>query len=107
MWWLCIKILAAVFRSDLYYLRFPDREQYDFLISLTGLWGSQGNGTQLMKDLLGPIMQGDSAVFPGTIGSTVFTLDERTAFPGILLALLLWLCHGNRSRRRLRMLMTW
>ena len=50
------------FSVGLYYLRFPDREQYDFLISLTGLWGSQGNGTQLMKSLLGPIMDGDRGV---------------------------------------------
>ena len=50
------------FSLGLYYVRFPDREQYDFLISLTGLWGSQGNGSQLMKDLLGPIMQGDRGV---------------------------------------------
>ena len=50
------------FSVGLYYLRFPDREQYDFLISLTGLWGSQGNGTQLMKSILGPIMQGERGV---------------------------------------------
>ena len=50
------------FSVGLYYLRFPDREQYDFLISLTGLWGSQGNGTQLMRDILGPIMQGERGV---------------------------------------------
>ncbi len=50
------------FSVGLYYVKLPDREQYDFLISLTGLWGSQGNGTQLMRDLLGPIMQGDRGV---------------------------------------------
>jgi LPS-assembly protein len=50
------------FSVGLYYLRFPDREQYDFLISLTGLWGSQGNVTQLMKSILGPIMDGDHGV---------------------------------------------
>lgn len=50
------------FSLGLYYVRFPDREQYDFLISLTGLWGSQGNGTQLMESILGPIMGGDRGV---------------------------------------------
>jgi len=50
------------FSLGLYYVRFPDREQYDFLISLTGLWGSQGNGTQLMQSILGPIMGGDRGV---------------------------------------------
>ncbi|MEX2493451.1 MAG: LPS assembly protein LptD [Nitrospirales bacterium] len=50
------------FSLGLYYVRLPDREQYDFLISLTGLWGSQGNGTQLMESILGPIMRGDRGV---------------------------------------------
>jgi LPS-assembly protein len=50
------------FSLGLYYVRLPDREQYDFLISLTGLWGSQGNGTQLMESILGPIMGGDRGV---------------------------------------------
>ena len=50
------------FSVGLYYLRFQDREQYDFLISLTGLWGTQGNGTQLMRDILGPIMRGERGV---------------------------------------------
>ncbi|MDH5776133.1 MAG: LPS assembly protein LptD [Nitrospirota bacterium] len=50
------------FSVGLYYVRLPDREQYDFLISLTGLWGSQGNGTQLMQSILEPIMGGDRGV---------------------------------------------
>jgi LPS-assembly protein len=50
------------FSVGLSYIRFPDREQYDFLISLTGLWGSQSNGTQLAKSILGPIMDGDRGV---------------------------------------------
>lgn len=50
------------FSVGLFYIRFPDREQYDFLISLTGLWGSQGNGTQLMKTLLDPIMKDERGV---------------------------------------------
>lgn len=44
------------------YVQLPDRKQYDFLISLTGLWGSQGSGSQLMRDLLGPIMPGARGV---------------------------------------------
>ncbi len=50
------------FSIGLSYLQFPDREQYDFLISLTGLWGSQGNGTQLMNNILGPILSGGRGV---------------------------------------------
>jgi len=50
------------FSVGLYYLQLPDREQYNFLISMTGLWGSQGNGTQLAKSILGPIMKGERGV---------------------------------------------
>ncbi len=50
------------FSVGLSYVQFQDRKQYDFLISLTGLWGSQGNGTQLMRDILGPIMAGERGV---------------------------------------------
>jgi LPS-assembly protein len=44
------------FSLGLYYQEFPDRTQFDFLITLTGLWGTQSNGTELMKSILGPLM---------------------------------------------------
>ena len=50
------------FSVGLYYIRLPDRQQYDFLISLTGLWGTQGYGTELMKLILGPIMKDERGV---------------------------------------------
>ena len=50
------------FSVGLYYIRLPDREQYDFLISLTGLWSTQGYGTQLMKKVLGPLMTNERGV---------------------------------------------
>ncbi len=50
------------FSLGLTYTRLPDRTQFEFLISLTGLWGTQGNGTQLMKLILGPIMAGERGI---------------------------------------------
>lgn len=50
------------FSLGLTYTRLPDRSQFEFLISLTGLWGTQGHGTQLMKLILGPIMAGEQGV---------------------------------------------
>ncbi len=50
------------FSLGLTYTRLPDRSQFEFLISLTGLWGTQGNGTQLMKLILGPIMAGEHGI---------------------------------------------
>ncbi len=50
------------FSFGLYYQQFPDRTQFDFLISLTGLWGTQSNGTELMKSILLPIMADEKGV---------------------------------------------
>jgi LPS-assembly protein len=50
------------FSFGLYYQEFPDRTQFDFLITLTGLWGTQSNGTELMKSILGPIMANEKGV---------------------------------------------
>ncbi len=50
------------FSLGLFYQELPDRTQFDFLISLTGLWGTQGYGTQLMKAILSPIMSGEKGL---------------------------------------------
>lgn len=50
------------FSVGLYYIRLPDREQYDFLVSLSGLWGTQGYGTELMRMILGPILADERGV---------------------------------------------
>jgi LPS-assembly protein len=50
------------FSFGLYYQEFPDRTQFDFLISLTGLWGTQSNGSALMQSILGPIMKDEKGV---------------------------------------------
>ena len=50
------------FSLGLFYQQLPDRTQIDFLISLTGLWGTQGYGTQLMKAILSPIMVGEKGI---------------------------------------------
>jgi LPS-assembly protein len=50
------------FSIGLYYIRLPDREQYDFLVSLSGLWGTQGYGTELMRMILGPILADERGV---------------------------------------------
>ena len=50
------------FSLGLYYIQFPDRQQYNFLFNLTGLGGTQGLGGQLMRSILGPIMEGERGV---------------------------------------------
>ncbi|OQW62658.1 MAG: hypothetical protein A4S17_01335 [Proteobacteria bacterium HN_bin10] len=46
----------------LYYIQFPDRVQYNFLISLTGVGATEGYGTQLVKSILQPLMKDDKGV---------------------------------------------
>lgn len=50
------------FSLGLYYQEFPDRTQFDFLVSLTGLWGTQSEGTSLMQSILGPLMANEKGV---------------------------------------------
>jgi LPS-assembly protein len=43
----------------LYYIKFPDRVQYSFMVSLTGIGANETFGTQLMKYILGPLVAGE------------------------------------------------
>ena len=46
----------------LYYIRFPDRVQYNFMLTLTGVGTTQNFGTQIMKYLLQPLLVGERAL---------------------------------------------
>ncbi len=49
----------------LYYIRlsggsgFPERNQFNFVLTLRGLGGTTGLGAQLLKNILGPLLQGE------------------------------------------------
>jgi LPS-assembly protein len=43
----------------LYYLQFPDRAQYNFMLSLTGIGWTEGFGTAVMKSILSPLLAGE------------------------------------------------
>lgn len=43
----------------LFFLQFPDRQQYNFMISLTGLGATQSFGSEVLRWILGPILQGE------------------------------------------------
>ncbi len=43
----------------LYYLKFPDREQYSFMLSLTGVGWTDSAGTAMMRTLLSPLLWGE------------------------------------------------
>ena len=46
----------------LYYIRFPDRVQYNFMLTLTGIGTTENFGTQIMKYLLQPLLVGERAL---------------------------------------------
>ena len=45
--------------AGFYYLRFPDREQYNFMISLTGIGWTENFGTAVLKSILSPLLIGE------------------------------------------------
>ena len=43
----------------LYYLQFPDRAQYNFMFSLTGIGWTENFGTNVLRKVLGPLLIGE------------------------------------------------
>ena len=43
----------------LYYLQFPDRAQYNFMFSLTGIGWTENFGTAVLKSILSPLLWGE------------------------------------------------
>jgi LPS-assembly protein len=43
----------------LFYLQFPDRAQYNFMLNLTGIGWTENFGTQVMRSILSPLLWGD------------------------------------------------
>lgn len=52
----------------LYYLKFPDREQYSFMLSLTGIGWTESTGTAVMRTLLSPLLWGERGLPWATLG---------------------------------------
>lgn len=42
-----------------YFLKFPDREQYSFMLSLTGIGWTEDSGTRVIRTLLSPLLWGE------------------------------------------------
>jgi LPS-assembly protein len=43
----------------LYYLQFPDRAQYNFMFSMTGVGWTENFGTTVLRNVLGPLLVGE------------------------------------------------
>jgi LPS-assembly protein len=46
----------------LYYLQFPDRAQYNFMLSLTGIGWTENIGTVMIRNILGPLLIGEKGL---------------------------------------------
>jgi LPS-assembly protein len=46
----------------LYYLQFPDRAQYNFMLSLTGIGWTENFGTAVVRNILSPLLIGEKGL---------------------------------------------
>jgi LPS-assembly protein len=46
----------------LYYLQFPDRQQYNFMLSLTGIGWTESFGTTVVRSILSPLLIGEKGL---------------------------------------------
>jgi len=46
----------------LYYLQFPDRAQYNFMLSLTGIGWTENFGTAVVRSILSPLLYGEKGL---------------------------------------------
>jgi LPS-assembly protein len=46
----------------LYYLQFPDRAQYNFMMSLTGIGWTESFGTEVLRSILSPLLIGEKGL---------------------------------------------
>lgn len=46
----------------LYYLQFPDRAQYNFMLSLTGIGWTENFGTAVLRSILSPLLVGEKGL---------------------------------------------
>lgn len=46
----------------LYYLQFPDRAQYNFMLSLTGIGWTENFGTAVLRSILSPLLMGEKGL---------------------------------------------
>lgn len=63
----------------LYYIQFPDRVQYNFMVSLTGIGATENFGTQIMRYLLGPLVVGERGLpWPSPYGKRVTSPEPQS-----------------------------
>ncbi|MDP1768423.1 MAG: LPS assembly protein LptD [Nitrospirota bacterium] len=70
----------------LYYLQFPDRAQYNFMLSLTGIGWTENFGTAVLRSILSPLLVGEKGLpwaAPGGPYGRAQSLLPQTGMGGV------------------------
>lgn len=66
----------------LYYLQFPDRAQYNFMLSLTGVGWTENFGTAVLRTILSPLLMGERGLPWASPGGPYGRPQPAPAMPG-------------------------
>ncbi|HEU4685284.1 MAG TPA: LPS assembly protein LptD [Nitrospira sp.] len=66
----------------LYYLQFPDRAQYNFMLSLTGVGWTENFGTAVLRSILSPLLYGERGLPWAAPGGPYGRPQETLPLPG-------------------------
>jgi len=61
----------------LYYIQFPDRASYNFMLSFTGIGWTENLGTTLLKTILGPLLIGERGL-PWSVPGGPYGMPQST-----------------------------
>ena len=67
----------------LFYLQFPDRAQYNFMLSLTGIGWTENYGTNVVKQILSPLTWGEKGLPWASPGGHYGHLETAQPQPGV------------------------
>jgi LPS-assembly protein len=67
----------------LYYLQFPDRAQYNFMLSLTGIGWTENVGTAMIRNILSPLLIGEKGLPWATPGGPYGSPQPAMPQPGM------------------------
>ncbi|NOT23939.1 MAG: LPS-assembly protein LptD [Nitrospiraceae bacterium] len=67
----------------LYYLQFPDRAQYNFMLSLTGIGWTENFGTAMVRNILSPLLIGEKGLPWASPGGPYGNPQSAMPVPGM------------------------
>jgi LPS-assembly protein len=67
----------------LFYLQFPDRAQYNFMLSLTGIGWTENYGTAVLRSILNPLLWGEKGLPWATMGGPYGVAQSALPPPGM------------------------